>query len=104
MTVGKLTAELAAQTVHKQSARRQEVIQLYRQILRLLKVWPSVKRARIRLEARRMFRVSSTLTDAADIDEAIQMAKNGKQVLTDQCQLQYKGPGTSMHYSYKGPF
>lgn len=55
----------------------QEILQLYRQILRLAKHYPSRKRDAIIEEIKLTFHDNKTLTSVQSVNEAIQHAKMG---------------------------
>ncbi|KAJ9448771.1 hypothetical protein DIPPA_05893 [Diplonema papillatum] len=89
-----------------EAEHRQSVLLMYRQMLRELAVWPSIKRARVRHETRRMFRVNAALTDKKDIEDAVQMGKNGLQSLVDQnnglARVNFARDG--INYTIRGPY
>ena len=97
--------ELIANPFRSQT-HKQQVTQLYRHILKELKVYKSIKRASLYQECRRSFRTNSSLNDTEDIDDAIQIGKNALTVLVDQNDATAR---TDIHqyglnYKYKGSF
>ena len=86
-------------------AHQSMVLSMYKQTLSELKIWPSIKRARVRQEVRSMYRQSVELTETEDIQQAIQSGKNGLQSLVEQNDSFVRNrSGSHFTHTLRGPF
>ena len=86
--------------------RKHQVVTMYRNTLKELAIYPSMKRSVLRNETRRLYRLNKGITDAKDLEEAMTMGKNGLQVLTDQNDALVRTDVVTdgFSYTFKGPF
>eukprot|EP01060_Flectonema_neradi_P041209 TRINITY_DN9702_c0_g1_i1.p1 TRINITY_DN9702_c0_g1~~TRINITY_DN9702_c0_g1_i1.p1 ORF type:complete len:129 (+),score=17.02 TRINITY_DN9702_c0_g1_i1:48-389(+) len=87
-------------------AHRSMVLSMYKQTMSELRIWPSVRRARVRQEVRLLYRQSAALTDSAEIQQAVQGGKNALQSLIDQnaSLIQTGSNKLALDYTLKGPY
>ena len=72
-------------------ASRPRALALYRQILRTLELWPSIRKAKIAEEIRLEFRQNALEAEASKRDKMLAEAEAGLKALRQQCGLNTEG-------------
>ena len=80
------------------SAARGKALYLYRDLLRTLQRWPSVRRDKVAAEIRAEFKQNAHETDAAKCTKMLEEAEAGLQSLRQQCGL--STDGNEIAYAY----